>query len=72
MTATELRTLCETIYGKGWQTKLARSLHRGDGKTVNPRTVRRWVSGEVAVPAGVAALLRMMSKLNNKERTAPL
>ena len=51
MTLEEFRSVCVVRYGKGWQTKLAH--HLG----VNPRTVRRWASGEVPVPPAVSAQL---------------
>ncbi|WP_020474621.1 hypothetical protein [Zavarzinella formosa] len=53
MTPEELTTLCETIYGKTvWLSKLARDLVR------EPRTVRRWETGESPVPAKVQSWLR--------------
>ena len=44
-----LRTIGEALYGPRWQTDLARDL------AVSDRTVRRWVAGTDALPAGVAA-----------------
>lgn len=59
MTPEELREIGERLFGSRWQTKLARSLENGDGTHVNPRTVRRWLSGESHIPAGVALLLHL-------------
>ncbi len=47
----EFRAVCIARFRENWQTKLARSLG------VNPRTVRRWASGEVPIPPTVAAHL---------------
>lgn len=51
MTPAELSAICIARYGEHWQTKLAHSLG------INPRTVRRWASGDVSVPPAVAAQL---------------
>ncbi|WP_020476178.1 hypothetical protein [Zavarzinella formosa] len=54
MTPEEFASHCETIYGKaGWLSKLARDLVR------EPRTVRRWKTGESPVPAKVQSWLRV-------------
>lgn len=58
MTPAELRSTCLTLFGKHWQTGLARFLKRDDGTHVNVRTVRRWASGKVAVPVAVELLLK--------------
>ena len=52
MNAAEFIKTCEAIYGAGWQSKLARDLVR------EPRTIRRWKSGESPVPKVVAEWLR--------------
>ncbi len=52
MTPAEFRTLSEAIYGAGWQSTLARVLVR------EPRTVRRWKTGESPVPKAVQDWLR--------------
>jgi hypothetical protein len=39
----------EALYGPRWQSELARSLG------VSDRTVRRWATGQNAVPSGVMA-----------------
>jgi len=44
MTPSRFISLCESIYGAGWQSKLARELVR------DIRTIRRWKSGESPVP----------------------
>jgi hypothetical protein len=52
MTPAEFREAGETLYGTGWQVKLARNLGRDD------RTIRRWKTGESPVPKAVVAWLR--------------
>jgi len=52
LTAPELRALALAIWGHRWQGPLARAL------AVNPRTVRRWASGDVPVPDRVEEELR--------------
>jgi DNA-binding transcriptional regulator YdaS (Cro superfamily) len=51
-----LRAAGEALYGAVWQSALAHALG------VNPRTLRRWLSGEIAIGAEyaprIAALLR--------------
>lgn len=37
----------KALYGPLWQSQLARDLH------VSDRTVRRWLAGDAAMPAGV-------------------
>jgi hypothetical protein len=58
MTPTDLRTIGERLYGPRWQTKLARAL------PVNPRTVRRWLSGERQIRPLVAERIRAMAADN--------
>src|SRR5487761_1790015 len=48
MTPAELAKIGRALYGERWQTPLARMLSIAD------RSVRRWLAGESAVPAGVA------------------
>lgn len=65
MTPDQLKIIGEELYGKwGWQTKLAKSL-RVDGSTV-----RRWVSGNAAIPgpAEVALELLLREKEYNKAK----
>ncbi len=66
MTPDQLREAGEALYGRwGWQTRLARRLK------VDGSTVRRWLSGAVAIPgpAGVAIELLLERKLMELERT---
>jgi hypothetical protein len=58
MTPADLRSTCIELFGRHYQTGLARFLEKPDGSHVNVRTVRRWSSGRVAVPVAVAMLLR--------------
>lgn len=44
----------EELFGNSWQTRLARAIG------VDPSSVRRWVSGAVAVPEPVTAYLSVM------------
>lgn len=55
MTADQLKTICQSIYGKGWQSKLAGELGRDSS------TVRRWACGSVSVPPYVEAYLSKFS-----------
>lgn len=53
MTPDELRKACVKLYGShGWQSRLSEAL------SVDGSTVRRWVSGTVAIPGPVAAAVR--------------
>jgi len=52
MTPEELKQVGESLYGTRWQTKLAREL------PINVRTLRRWLSGEVAIRPIVANRIR--------------
>ena len=52
MSPKELKSAGERLYGYGWQTRLAEAL------AVDGSTVRRWVSGAVAVPGPAAAAIR--------------
>lgn len=50
-----LRRVGEALFGSwGWQTRMAEALE------VDGSTVRRWVSGAVAVPGPVKVALRLM------------
>ena len=44
MTPADFITRCESLYGAGWQSKLARDLVR------DIRTIRRWKAGDGPVP----------------------
>ena len=48
--------LAESVFGYGWQSKLARTFK------VNVRTVRRWASGDSPVPGNIMVALEIMSK----------
>lgn len=52
MTPDAFVAICESIYGAGWQSKLARDLVR------DTRTIRRWKSGDSPVPKVVQEWLR--------------
>lgn len=54
MTPDELRKIGQSLYGKRWQTKLAARLK------VNPRTVRRWLSGDRKITPMVADYLMII------------
>ena len=60
MTPDELATAGRALYGERWQTSLADDLH------VSDRTMRRWVTGEFPIPAGVVTELRsvLVERLN--------
>jgi hypothetical protein len=49
----EFRAAALAMFGPGWQTRMAKWLR------VNPRTVRRWASGEVVVPGYVLNLMHI-------------
>jgi hypothetical protein len=60
MTSDELATAGRALYGDRWQTSLAHDLH------VSDRTMRRWLTGEFPIPAGVVTELRavLVERLN--------
>jgi len=60
MTPDELATAGRALYGERWQTSLAHDLHISD------RTMRRWLTGESPLPAGVVTELRavLVQRLN--------
>ncbi|NIA70214.1 hypothetical protein HBA54_16530 [Pelagibius litoralis] len=59
MPAEELHRICTQLYGTvRWQTALSRELR------VNDRTVRRWASGDTAIPHPVALCVRLMAFLD--------
>lgn len=51
MTPIDLEKAGRALYGVYWQTPMAHAL------SVNPRTVRRWASGESSIPPSVKAWL---------------
>ena len=54
MTASELRKIGEFLYGKRWQTTLARRIK------VDARTVRRWLAGKRKIRPQVAEHIRSL------------
>ena len=57
MTPEQLRDVGEQLYGNwGWQTKMAEILR------VDSSTVRRWLSGKVAIPGPVEVALELLLK----------
>jgi len=62
----DLRIVGEALFGRwGWQTRLAEALE------VDGSTVRRWVSGAVAVPQPVKVALRLMLAQARRAPPAP-
>jgi hypothetical protein len=62
MTADELKKIGKTLFGFGWQTRMAEALN------VDGSTVRRWVSGAVPVPGPAeAALLCFLREKRRKD-----
>ena len=60
MTPEQLREIGEQLYGNwGWQTRMAEAL-RVDGSTV-----RRWLSGKVAIPGPALVALELLWKEKN-------
>jgi hypothetical protein len=64
----DLRIVGEALFGDwGWQTRLAEVLE------VDGSTVRRWVSGAVAIPGPVKVALQLMMEARGlAPRAAPL
>ena len=60
MTQTELRAIGEALYGKQWQTQLARAL------TISPRHVRAMVAGERAITKRTEA--QIMALVSKRQR----
>lgn len=61
MTPEELRIVGEHLYGNwGWQTRMAEALK------VDGSTVRRWLSGKVAIPGPAEVALELLLKAENK------
>lgn len=62
MTPEQLREIGEQLYGSwGWQTRMAEAL-RVDGSTV-----RRWLSGKVAIPGPALVALELLLKEDNRD-----
>lgn len=51
--AAMLEAAGRALYGAEWQAPLAAVLPGRDGLGINPRTIRRWLSGASPVPLGV-------------------
>lgn len=61
-----LKLVGEALFGSwGWQTRMAEALE------VDGSTVRRWVSGAVAVPNPVKVALRLMLQARGMALVAP-
>lgn len=57
MTPEQLREVGERLFGNwGWQTRMAEVLR------VDPSTVRRWLSGKVAIPGPALVALELLIK----------
>ena len=64
MTPEQLRQTGEALYGNwGWQTRMAEALK------VDSSTVRRWLSGKVAIPGPVEVALELLLKTSNSQHT---
>ncbi len=64
MTPEQLREIGERLYGNwGWQTKMAEVLR------VDSSTVRRWLSGKVAIPGPAEVALELLLKAENNDKT---
>lgn len=59
-TASPLRAVGEALYGRQWQSDIARDLD------VSDRTVRRWIAGADPLPAGVVAELRRLCEARRR------
>jgi hypothetical protein len=58
MTPAELRSICDSL-NPGGQSKLARMLPgRKPGKSISPRTVRRWLDRKEDVPPWAELAIR--------------
>lgn len=58
MTPAALRSLGTKLFGRTWQTDLARFLERPEGTHMSPRTIRRWAAGDSPAPFWVEPLLK--------------
>ena len=56
MTTKELKEIGPKLFGFGWQTRMAEALG------VDGSTVRRWVSGGVAMPGPAVAAIRCFAR----------
>lgn len=56
MTPKTLATVGSALFGPTWQTRLANKI------AVNDRTVRRWASGEMTIPATLRTELLILAE----------
>jgi hypothetical protein len=64
VTPDQFTTVCKRLFGRdpdgyGWQA----AMHRQTGAPLT--TIQKWAGGKNPIPAVVAALLRMVDRLNN-------
>lgn len=59
MTPRELRTIGQSLFGKEWQTALAKAL------PMSPRSVRDWKSGKTKIREVIANRIRDLEKQLN-------
>lgn len=55
MTTEEFRAVGLALFGRGWQTRMAERFH------VAPRTVRKWASGERAIPERIEQAIMQLA-----------
>lgn len=61
MTAKDLCAAGRKLYGpRGWQRRMAEALH------TDPRTIRRWVAGDVPVPGPAEAAIQCFLERGEK------
>jgi hypothetical protein len=60
LTPKKLKQIATIIYGEEWQSRLARDVH------VNPRTMRRYASGETDCQWLIAELQRLATFYGNR------
>ena len=63
MTPADLTAAGVRLYGERWQSSLSAALG------VSPRIMRRWLSGAVLIPAGVAADLSALEGIARNRAT---
>lgn len=63
-TPKQLAEVAKEVFGSnwGWQSRMARSLN------VNSSTVRRWLSGVVAIPGPVSSALLCLKSKHRKQK----
>lgn len=60
MTPNDLAEIGLELFGYGWQTRIAEALE------VDGSTVRRWVSGAIAIPGPAKAALRCLLEASRR------